>query len=134
LNKTKLTSDGSVKVTGDKEGSATIKIKYDTDDVEYVYVEVVEDDDKYDYNDFDYEDELEIEVDDYQEFYIDLEDYDADEAKISIISGSSNISLGKNKVTESQDIKIYGDDEGEAIVEIEFNTSQVIYLWIEVEE
>jgi len=135
LSKKKLTSDGSVKVTGDKEGSATIKIKYDTGDVEYVYVEVVdEDDDEYDYDDFDYEDELYVEVDDYEEFYIDLEDYDAADAEISIISGKANISLGKTKVTESQDIKIYGDDEGEAIVEIEFSTGEVIYLWIEVEE
>ena len=134
LNKTKVTSNTSVKVTGDKKGSATIKIKYDTGDVEYVYVDVVEDDNEYDYNDFEYVEDIDVEIDDYETYYINLEKHSATNAELSIISGKNYISLGKVNVTDSESIKIYGDEEGESIVKIKYSTGEVEYIWIEVED
>jgi len=134
LNKTKVTNDTSVKVTGDKKGSATIKIKYDTGEIEYVYVDVVDDDNEYDYNDFEYVEEIDVEVDDYETYYINLEKHNAVNAELSVISGKNYISLGKSNVVSSDSIKIYGDEEGESIIKVKYSTGEVEYIWIEIED
>jgi len=134
LSKTKVTKNSEVRINADAEGEAKIKIKYDTGDVEYIFVEVVEPEQLYDYDEFDYEEELDIDVDDDETIYINLDKYDATQANISVISGKSYISLGKTSLTESEDIKIYGDEEGESIVKVVFNTGKTLYFWVEVSE
>jgi len=130
LNKTTFTSSGNLKITGKKEGNATIRIKFDSVDTEYLYIEVT--DEEANYDDYDYEDEFYLDVDEYDYIYVDLEYYDADEADLAIIEGTSYVSLGKTKVTSSKDVKITGKKEGDAIIEVEYDTGDVEYFWIEV--
>ena len=81
-----------MKITGLKEGNAIIKIDYNTGDVEKLYVEVSDSDDEY-------EGEVTMEVNDTYKVYIDLDDYDADEAKITY--DSEYVSVSKTKFTST---------------------------------
>lgn len=124
VSKTKFTSDGYLTITAKKEGDTTVKIKYDSADTEYVYIEI--DDDNFDAN----YDEVEVDVDDYEYVYIDLEDYDATSATLTY--NNSYIKLNTTYITESQNIKVTGRDEGYTSIKVKFNTGEIVYIDVEV--
>lgn len=125
VNKTKMTSSGDLKLTGLKEGDAIIKITYSTGDVEKLYVEVV-DDSK------DYEDEIEMEVGDTYKVYIDLDDYDADEAKVTY--DSEYVKVSKTKFTKDGYLTITAKEEGDTTVKIKYDSGDTEYIYIEIDD
>lgn len=126
VSKTKFTSNGYLTITAEDEGDTTLKVKYDTGDVEYYYIEI--DDDDY-YLDDNY-DEIEVEEDDYEYVYIDLDDYDATSATLTY--NSSYIKLNKTTLTESGKVKVTGRNEGYTSIKVKFNTGEIVYIDVEV--
>ncbi|MBE5813442.1 MAG: hypothetical protein E7314_07370 [Clostridiales bacterium] len=115
LSKTSLTASGLVTVTGQKEGSAIIKVTYSTGKSDVITVKV------------EGTDEIEIDVGDYEYIEIDLDEYDADEAELSITSGSTYIKLDKTKVTSDTDVKVTGKKAGEATVKVKYDSGDTVY-------
>lgn len=122
LSRTYLTYSGNVTITGKKEGSATVKITYGNGDVEYIYVTVEDDDD--------YEDELEIEVGDYDTFYVDLDDYDADKATLTY--DDDYIKLSKSVLYSSGKVTVTGKKKGDTTIKIKYDTGDIDYIYVEV--
>ena len=129
LNKTSFTKSGNLKVTGNKAGNAIIKVKYDSGDVQKIYVEVVDDDSD---DEYDYEDKITLSVDDYDYIVVDLDYYDADSAELKVLTGSDCITLAKTEVTKNTKVKVTGDEKGEAIVRVKFDTKDIEYYYIKV--
>jgi len=123
VNKTRVTSSGDLKITGSKVGDATIKITYNTGDVEKLYVEVTEDE---------YEDEVVMETGDTYKAYIDLDDYDADEAKVSY--DDDYVSVSKTKFTSDGYLTITAKDEGDTTVKIKYDSGDTEYIYIEIDD
>ena len=124
VSKTKFTSSGDLKITGSKEGEATIKITYNTGDVEKLYVEVTDDDE--------YEDEVSMETGDTYKVYIDLDDYDADEAKITY--DSNYVKVSKTKFTSDGYLTITAKKEGDTTVKIKYDSGDTVYIDIEIDD
>jgi len=123
LSQSYFSKSGNLTVTGNVAGNATLTIKYDTGNIEYISVSVEEEID---------EEDIEVEVGKYENVYIDLDDYDADEATISITSGKAYISLNKTSITSSGNLRIKGVKEGEAIVRVKYDTGDYSYINVEV--
>lgn len=123
VNKASVTYSGDIKLTGIKEGKATIKITYSTGDVEKLYVEV---------NDSDYEDEEEMEVGETYKVRIDLDKYDADEAKVTY--DSDYVSVSKNKFTSDGTLTIKAKDEGKTTVKIKYDSGDIQYIYLKIYE
>lgn len=123
VNKTRFTSAGDLKITGLKAGDATIKITYNTGDVEKLYVEVLEEE---------YEDEAELEVGDSYKVYVDLDDYDADEAKV--VYDSDYVSVSKTKFTSDGYLTITAKDEGDTTVKVKFDSGDTLYIYLEISD
>jgi len=135
VNKEEFTSNGALIITGLDEGEAEIEIEFDTDDIFTINVTVIDEDDvDLDYYEDECEDYIEIDVDDYEELTLDPDDYDADWATISIISGTDYISVSKTYITSEKDIEIDGDDEGDAIIQVTYSTGDIEYYYIEVND
>lgn len=135
-NSKKFTKSGALTITGSKEGTAEVEIEFLDDDEEIIdtftiYVDVIDDSD-IDFGDYDFEEELEIDESDWDKIKIETDYYDADWATISIISGSSYITLNSTLVTKEAYVEIDGDDEGEAILQVTFSTGDIEYYYIEV--
>lgn len=131
-----VTSSKSLVITGKDEGEAEIEIVYYDDDGDkidsaYIYITVIADSDV-DFDDYDYEDEIDIDYEDFEEFTVDPDDYDADWATISIISGTDYISVSDTFVDEETDIEVDGDEEGEAIIQVTYSTGDIEYYYFEV--
>lgn len=125
VNKTRFTSSGDLKLTGSKVGDATIKITYNTGDVEKLYVDVVDDEDD------EYEDEVSMEVGDTYKIYVDLDDYDADEATIKY--DSDYVKVSKTKFTSDGYLTIIAKDQGETEVKIKYDSGDTEYIYIEID-
>jgi len=125
VNKTRFTSSGDLKLTAYKEGKATIKITYSTGDIEKLYVEVTEAEDEY-------EDEVTMETGDTYKVYIDLDDYDADEAKITY--DSEYVSVSKTKFTSDGYLTITAKEEGDTTVKIKYDSGDTEYIYIEIDD
>lgn len=127
LAKTSVTKSTEVKVTGKKAGEATVKVKYDSGDIVYFDIIVSKGSGS--------DDEFDV-VLDYEEgkfvFYVDLEEYDADSAKVYVDDDDDCIKVSKEKFTSSGVLTITGIDIGEAEIEIEFDTDDVITINVEV--
>lgn len=126
VSKTKFTSSGDLKITGSKEGSATIKITYNTGDVEKLYVEVEEDDDRYE------DDEISMDVGDTHKIYIDLDYYDADEAKITY--DSDYVKVSKTTFTSDGYLTITAKAEGDTTVKIKYDSGDTEYIDIDIDD
>ena len=122
VSKTSFTNDGYLTITAKKEGDTTVKIKYDSGDVDYYYIEIEDDDYNYD--------DIEVEEDEYEYLYVDLEEYDATSAELTY--NSSYIKLSKTKLTESGKVKVTGKKEGLTSIKIKFNTGDIVYVEVEV--
>ena len=136
VNKELFTSSGALTITGLDEGEAEIEIEFfdeDGDDIDsfIIYVNVLDDTD-FDYDDYDFEDEFEIDVDDYEEITVDPDDFDAEWATISIITGTDYASVSKTSVTSEKDIKITGKDDGEVIIQVTYSTGDIEYYYAEI--
>lgn len=126
LSKTTFYSSGKVTITARKEGETTIKVKYDTGDVEYIYVEVFEDDDSY------FEDDLELEVGEEHSIYIDLDEYRADRAILSY--DDYYIDLSKTNLTKSGKVTVTGIRKGNTRIRVTYQTVTVDHFdYIDVE-
>ena len=127
LGKTSFTTSGYLKVTGKYNGDSTIKVKYNSGDEVYYYITVSNTSSSSNY--YDDEDEIYIdEVDDTETYYIDLEDYDAEYAKITY--DDDYVEVNKTYFYSSGTLKITAIDEGESEVKIKFDTGDVIYLTV----
>ena len=124
LSATQLLSSGDLRITGKKEGNATVKITYSTGDVEILYVNVYEGDDD--------EKDIEMEVGDTHKIYIDLDDYDADSAKVTY--DSDYIKVSKTSFTNDGYLTITAKDEGETTVKIKYDSGDTVYYYIEIED
>lgn len=133
VNKESFTSNGALIITGLDEGEAVIEVEFDSDDIFTINVTVIDSDDvDLDYYEDECEDYIEIDVDDYEELTLDPDDYDADWATISIISGTDYITVSKTSITSEKDIKITGKDEGDSIIQVTYSTGDIEYYYIEV--
>ena len=127
LGKTSFTTSGYLKVTGRYNGDSTIKVKYNSGEEVYYYITVSNTSSSSNY--YDDEDEIYIdEVDDTETYYIDLEDYDAEYAKITY--DDDYVEVNKTYFYSSGTLKITAIDEGESEVKIKFDTGDVIYLTV----
>lgn len=115
VSKTSLTASGLVTVTGQKEGSAIIKVTYSTGKSDVITVKV------------EGSDEIEIKTGKTYEIEIDLDEYDADKAELSITSGSSYITLAKTSVTSNSKVKVTGKKAGEATVKVKYDSGDTVY-------
>jgi len=75
---------------------------------------------------------IEISVGDSEYIEIELEEYDANEATISIVRGDKYVSINKTLFTTAGKLKIVGKEEGNAKIEIEFDTGDILIINIEV--
>ena len=125
VNKTKFTASGDLRLTGSKVGDATIRITYNTGDVEKLYVEVLEDEEEY-------EDEVNMEVGDTYKVHIDLDDYDADEAKVTY--DDEYVSVSKTKFTSDGYLTITAEEEGDTTVKVKFDSGDIMYIYIEIDD
>jgi len=124
LSATQMLSSGDLKITGKKEGEATVRITYNTGDVEILYVNVYEEDDD--------EKDIEMEVGDTHKIYIDLDDYDADSAKVTY--DSDYVKVSKTSFTNDGYLTITAKDEGETTVKIKYDSGDTEYYYIEIED
>lgn len=122
LSKTTFKSSGKVTITPKKVGETTVKIKYDTGDVENLYVTITDE--------YDYEDEIEVEKGDTEKYYINLKDYDADKATLTY--NSTYMSLSKTTFTSSGNVTITGKKAGEAVIKVKYDTDDIDYIFVEV--
>jgi len=116
LSKNTVTSSGLVNVTGKKAGSAMIKVSYNNGYTDYVSVTV------------NGTEEIEIDKGDYDYIEVDLEEYDADGATLSITEGKDYITLAKTSVTKSTDVKVTGKKAGEATVKVKYDSGDTVYF------
>lgn len=123
VNKSSMTYSGDIKLTGLKEGEATIKITYNTGDVEKLYVNVTDDEDEY-------EDEATLEVGDTYKINIDLDEYDADEAKVTY--DSKYVSVSKTKFTSDGKLTITAEKKGDTTVKIKYDSGDTVYIELEI--
>lgn len=123
LSKTTFYSSGKVTITAKEEGDTTIKIKYDTGDIDYIYVEITDEDS--------YDDEMELEVDEEDTFYIDLEDYDADKATLSY--DDYYLELSKTTLTSSGKVTVKALRKGYATIRIKYDTGDIDYIDVEID-
>lgn len=121
VSKTKFTSDGTLKITAKKKGDTTVKIKYDSGDTVYVYLDIVSENSK-----------KKIAVGDTYKVDIDLDEYDADEAKITY--DSDYVSVSKTKFTSDGTLKITAEDEGETTVKIKYDSGDTQYIYLKIYE
>lgn len=122
LSKDTFTTSGTLKVTGKTKGDCTLRVRYNTGDVELYEIRVSKGDSSYNYR--------KIVVDDIDTYYIDLEKFDATRADITV--NTRNVKINKNYYTRSGYLEITGVYEGEADIEIEYNTGDIEYLYIDV--
>ena len=124
LSKSTLYSSGKVTITAKEEGDTTIKIKYDTGDVDYIYVEVYEEDD---------DERYEMEVNNYDSvsFYINLDYYDADKATLSY--DSDYVKLSKTTFYSSGKVTITAKEEGYTTIKVKYDTGDIEYIDLEIE-
>lgn len=128
VNKTTFYSSGNLKVTGKSKGSSTLKIKYSTGETEYYYIDVVT---SYSSGSNYGDDEEEFyldEIDDTCSYYIDLDDYDADYARITY--DDDYVEVNKDYFYSNGTLKITAIDEGDSEVRIKFDSGETVYLYI----
>lgn len=65
---------------------------------------------------------------------IDLDDFDADWATLSILYGNDHISLKSNYVSTDTDVLVYGDNKGDAVIQITYSTGDIEYYYIEIDD
>lgn len=138
VNKTSTSSSRTLIITAKEEGEAEVEIEFYDDDDDYIdsfiiYVDVLEEND-FDLDDYyeDSEKDFEIEEDDWDELTLDPDDYDADWATISIISGYDYITVNKTYIDEETTIDIDGKDDGDAVIQVTYSTGDVEYYYVEV--
>lgn len=123
VNKTSFTSSGNLKVTGKLRGDTTLKVKYNTGDIDIYDISIVGGSSSSNSN-------IEIEVGDYENYYIDLDMYDADRATISY--DSDYIDVNKTTFSSSGNLKIYGESRGSSEIKIKYDSGEVEYLYVDV--
>lgn len=133
VSKTTFTSNGYLTITAKKEGSTTVKVKYDSGDVDYIYLDIEDEDDDEDEDDEDLNyDEIEVYEDDSEYLYVDLSDYKATSATLTY--NSSYIKLDKTTLTTSGKVKVTGKNAGYTSIKIKFNTGDIVYVDVEVKD
>ncbi len=123
LSQTSYTTTGLLTITGYDSGKATVTVKYDTGDIEYIYVTVPEDDSKQDY---------EIKVGSSDTYTVDLKEYKADKATVTITEGETYVTINKTSFTSSANLKITGKKVGEATIKVKYDSGDIIYLYVNV--
>lgn len=123
VNKTSFTSSGNLKVTGKLRGDTTLKVKYNTGDIDIYNISVIGGSSS---NNSD----IEIEVGDYENYYIDLDMYNADRATISY--DSNYVDVNKTTFSSSGNLKIYGESRGSSEIKIKYDSGEVEYLYVDV--
>lgn len=124
VNKTTFTSSSDLRITGKKIGEGSIKIKYDTGDVDYIYFDVVSE--NYNNNLSD----IEIGLHKSHSYYIDLEYYGADSATVTY--DYNYVDVNKTKFSYSGNLNIEGLKVGYTEISIKYDTGETLYLNIEI--
>ena len=127
VNKASFTSSGYLKVSGKYEGESTLRIKYNTGDAEVYDIIVVDE-----YSDSDSQEDIEIKRGEVYNYYLDLNDYNADEATITY--DSDYVSVSKTTFYNNGTLKIEGLKEGSTRVRIKYDSGYNEYLNIDVSE
>ena len=132
VSKTTFTSNGYLTITAKKEGNTTVKVRYDTNDVDYIYLDIEgDDDDDDDDEDVNYDD-IEVDEGDYEYLYVDLSEYKATSATLTY--NASYIKLDKTTLTASGKVKVTGKNAGYTSIKIKFNTGDIVYVDVEVKD
>lgn len=125
VNKTTFTASGYLKVTGKSLGGSTLKVKYNSGDTETYYIDVVSSSSNYYNND----EEIYLDdVDDTASYYIDLDDYDANSARITY--DDDYIEVNKTYFSNSGTLKIIGIEEGTSEIKIKYDSGDTVYLTV----
>lgn len=127
LNKTRMNSSGTLKITGKKSGSSILKVDYNTGESEVYHIEVV---DKYSqsYSDND----VYLNLNQSFNYYINLKEYNATKATVSY--SSNNVKVNRSTFTTSGDLVITAKRNNSTEVTIEYNTGDIEVLNIICEE
>ena len=121
VNKTRFTTSGSLKITGEDYGNSVLKIKYNTGDTEIYSVEIVKNT-----SEESYEQNVYLDIDESFNHYVDLDSYDADSATVSY--KSSYVSVNRTNFYYSRYLTLTAKREGNTQVTITYNTGDVEYL------
>ena len=127
------TSSKALTIVGKATGSGEVEIEFDSGDIFTIYVDVVSKS-NFDFDEYydESEDDFEIEVGDWDELEIDLDDYDADWATISVIAGHNYITVNPTYTSKDAYIDIDAEDEGEAVIQVTYSTGDIEYYYVEV--
>lgn len=128
VNKTTFTSSGNLKVTGKYKGDSTLKVKYNTGDVDTYYIDVVT---SYSSGSNYGDDEEEFYLDDIDDtcsYYIDLDDYDADSARITY--DEDYVEVNKSYFYSNGTLRITALEEGDSEIKIKYDSGDTVYLYI----
>lgn len=131
LNVEARVSGTTLNIIGLQDGTSYVTLRFNDGTTAEVYVKVG--DSRYDNYDDD-EDEYDITVKkgSYKNIYIDLDEYDASRATVSITYGSSYITLNKTTFTSNGYLKITGRYNGESTVRVRYNTGDEDYYSVTV--
>lgn len=123
VNKTYFSSDGFLRITGENVGESVLKIEYSTGDIERYYINVV--------NNNIVNDSIQVYLNDYENYYIDLRDYDAESA--TVYYDSDYVSVNNTYFTTSGNLRISGKDIGVSSIRVRFDTGEDLYISVNVD-
>lgn len=130
VNKSRFTSSGTLKVTGKNYGDSILKITYSTGETEVYQVNVVS---SYSSSeDGGYNVEVLLDVEESFNYYIDLNEYDADKA--TVYYNSSYIRVNKSSFYYSGYLTLTARKEGENVVRVVYDTGDVDYIRVVCED
>lgn len=130
VNKSYFYSNGTLRITALEEGDSEVKIKYDSGDTVYLYIYCGEDG-GYSSNYGDEEEDLYIDKGDYETYYIDLDEYNADKATVTY--SSTYVSVNKTTFYSNGSLKITAKKAGESTVKIKYDSGDTVYLYVNCE-
>lgn len=123
VNKSYFSSDGELKITGKTIGESVLRVEYSTGEVERYYINVV--------NHSVTDDSIRVYLNDYENYYIDLEDYGA--KKATVYYDSDYVSVNKTSFTSSGNLRITGKEIGVSSIRIRFDTGENLYISVDVD-
>ncbi len=130
INKNRFTSSGTLKVTGKDYGDSILRITYSTGEVETYQIHVVS---SYSSSeDGAYNAEVLLDVEESFNYYVDLNEFDADKA--TVYYSSSHVRINKSSFTYSGYLTLTARKEGESDVRIVYDTGDVEYIRVVCED
>ena len=120
----------TVNIVGLQNGTSYITLNFNDGTSSEIYVKVGKVSSSSNYEDD--EDDITIKKGSYKNIYIDLDEYDASRATVSVTRGSSYITLGKTSFTTSGYLKVTAKYNGDSTIKVKYNSGEEVYYYITV--